>query len=380
MNKKTYRTADKQTYQSQISRQLLVQYVLSLIAFSIGLVILILMAWSFFSSFIWQDTVVYRILRWFKDYIIFWTGLLMLIGWLLISYHFLSKPLRYLDELITASEQLAQPGEDPIVLPSSMKNIQDELNLVREQALRNAMAAKEAEQRKNDLIVYLAHDLKTPLTSVIGYLTLLRDEAEIPRKLQEKYTNIALEKALRLEDLINEFFEITRFNLSHLTLETAEINLSLMLEQIVSEFQPYVQEKGLQCQVEIPPKLELECDPDKLARVFDNLLRNACNYSFPEGTITVAARSTSEDITVTISNPGKNIPREKLERIFDQFFRLDSSRTSATGGSGLGLAIAKEIVQLHGGTIYARSSDNLISFHVVLPRHPVREDASVRNS
>ena len=114
----------------------------------------------------------------------------MLIGWLLISYHFLSKPLRYLDELITASEQLAQPGEDPIVLPSSMKNIQDELNLVREQALRNAMAAKEAEQRKNDLIVYLAHDLKPPLTSVIGYLTLLRDEAEIPRKLQEKYTNI----------------------------------------------------------------------------------------------------------------------------------------------------------------------------------------------
>ncbi|MEA4919828.1 MAG: vancomycin resistance histidine kinase VanS, partial [Clostridiaceae bacterium] len=292
----------------------------------------------------------------------------ILAGWAIITYLFFQKPLRYLDEVVEASEQLAQPDNTPIVLSDPMKDIQDELNIVREQALRNAIAAKEAEQRKNDLVVYLAHDLKTPLTSVIGYLTLLKDEPLISQELRAKYTGIALEKAERLESLINEFFDITRFNLTHLTLAPESINLTRMLEQLTFEFNPVLTEKNLRWSLHLTPDIHIVCDPDKLERVFDNLIRNAINYSYPNTAIFVSMdMPDSRHVKLCVENNGKTISPEKLDRLFEQFFRLDTSRSSSTGGAGLGLAIAKEIVELHGGTIMAQSADEHISFTVMLP-------------
>lgn len=368
LSKKSARTDAKRTYRSQLSRQLLVQYVLALILCAAGVVAFVFLAWGFCSMFVWhENSMLYIILCWFRDYILFWMGLMIVIGWLLISYHYLSKPLRYLDELVSASGQMAQAADQPVSLPPAMKNVQDELNLVRERALRSAMAAKEAEQRKNDLIVYLAHDLKTPLTSVIGYLSLLRDEPDISAPLRARYTGIALDKALRLEDLINEFFDITRFNLSELALELQQVDLRRMLEQICSEFEPVLAEKGLRCRLDLPQTLVCDCDPDKLARVFDNLLRNAAGYSFPDSVIEISGHMEKDRIVLMVLNFGRTIPPEKLERIFEQFFRLDSARSSASGGAGLGLAIARQIVERHGGSIRASSADNQVRFTVVLP-------------
>ncbi|MCI8857561.1 MAG: HAMP domain-containing histidine kinase [Clostridiaceae bacterium] len=248
-----------------------------------------------------------------------------------------------------------------------MHEVENQLNLVREQALRSALAAREAEQRKNDLIVYLAHDLKTPLTSVVGYLTLLRDEPQISQELRLRYTQTALDKADRLEELINEFFEITRFNLTQVELERAPVDLTRMLQQLVSEFEPILRDKELTCEAELPPKLEYVCDPDKLARVFDNLLRNAVSYSFPHSVIHIQAEQKKDKVSITFQNVGPTIPQDKLNRIFEQFFRLDSSRASRTGGAGLGLAIAKQLVGLHGGTIAAESADSCTCFRIMLP-------------
>lgn len=353
---------------SRLSRQLLLQYFLSLAGFLAGFVFLVLAAMQISSEITWYpDDPLYRILHFVKDYILIFAALPILAGWALITYYFISKPLRYLDETVAASEQLANPTEEPIVLPDAMADTENELNLVREQALSSARAAREAEQRKNDLIVYLAHDLKTPLTSVIGYLTLLRDEPQISPGLRAKYTGIALDKAERLEDLINEFFDITRFNLSHLTLDAQTIHLTRMVEQIVYEFHPIFAQKGLDCRTDIAPDVYLIGDSAKLERVFDNLLRNAVNYSYPDTAVTVTLAKTGADAVLTVQNRGKTIPPEKLGQIFEQFFRLDSSRASSTGGAGLGLAIAREIVELHGGTIAAASADETITFTVTLP-------------
>ena len=281
MNKKgnEYR---KRARRSEMTRKILIQYLLSLIGFAGFLPVAVIIAWELCSSVTWYSSdPMWHILNWVRDYIIFVVALVFIAGWVLITYHFISKPLRCLDQVVEASEQLAVLSETPILLPDTLHGVQDELNQVREQALRNAALAREAEQRKNDLIVYLAHDLKTPLTSVIGYLTLLVDEPQISDELREKYTGIALAKAERLEELINEFFEITRFNLTAMTLETETVNLSRMLEQIASEFQPILGEKELFLELSVPPQVEIVCDSDKLERVFDNLLRNAVNYSYP---------------------------------------------------------------------------------------------------
>lgn len=351
-----------------MTRQILFQYGVSLVVFVVIFIASVLLAWEVSGWFIWQSSdPLYRILHWIKEYLLLVVGVICIAGWIVITYYFISKPLRYLDEIIAASEQLAQPTVEPIRLPYAMKNVQDELNLVREQALRNAMLAKEAEQRKNDLIVYLAHDLKTPLTSVIGYLTLLCDEPQISPELRARYTGIALDKAERLEELINEFFDITRFNLTALTLEPERVNLSRMLEQIASEFNPILAEKELGWNLDLEQGVEILCDPDKLERVFDNLIRNAVNYSYEKSIISLGMRQIENSVEIRVLNRGKTIPPEKLDRIFEQFFRLDSSRSSATGGAGLGLAISKEIVELHGGSIKAESEAEQILFTVILP-------------
>ena len=184
--------------------------------------------------------------------------------------------------------------------------------------------------------------------------------------MREKYLATALDKAERLEDLINEFFEITRFNLSEITLQYSQINLTRLLEQLTFEFKPMLAEKNLTCELQVPEDMTLRCDANKIQRVFDNLLRNAALYSYPNTKIEITAEKQEKQVTIHFRNHGDTIAAEKLARIFEQFYRLDAARSS-NGGAGLGLAIAKQIVELHGGRIYAESASNTVEFTVTLP-------------
>ena len=320
------------------------------------------------SQFIWHDyEVIYRLLKILES----WVPIIAIgccsVGVFIILIRAWKKSLGYLDSVLEATENIYQNNSDLIKLPSELKEVENKMNQIKLNVRENERATKEAEQRKNDLVVYLAHDLKTPLTSVIGYLSLLRDESQISEELRDKYLSISLEKAERLEDLINEFFEITRFNLSTLSLELSSVNLTRMLEQITYEFRPMFLEKSLQCILNSEPDIMITCDVDKMQRVFDNLLRNAVNYSFGNTTIDITVKNENNKIKITFLNHGNTIPNDKLNRIFEQFYRLDSSRTTKSGGAGLGLAIAKEIVELHGGTILAHSENERIVFEVTIP-------------
>lgn len=331
-----------------------------LMAYILGKVIL--------GQFIWYEgDLIYSFAKWLESKRLLFISVSIVLGAVCAGIFLVRKPFVYLSQVLKATEGLYKNQEKLIKLPYELKYAENQLNQTRITMERNERITKEAEQRKNDLIVYLAHDLKTPLTSVIGYLTLLKDEPQISDKLREKYLQIALTKSEHLEDLINEFFEITRFNLSNLTLELSTVNLTRMLEQITYEFQPLLAEKHLTFRLQMPKDYMMKCDVGKMQRVFDNLFRNAVNYSFQGGEIVINVAEEGNQIHIVCENQGNTIPEEKLSRIFEQFYRLDTARGTETGGAGLGLAIAKEIVELHHGKIHAYSKEEKIKFEIILP-------------
>lgn len=274
----------------------------------------------------------------------------------------------YFEEIGKGMDSLLQEKSEDISLTPELFPLERRLNTVKHTIEKQKSDILTTEKRKNDLIMYLAHDLKTPLASVIGYLNLLRDEKEISDEVRDKYLSISLEKAERLEELINEFFEIARFNISDITLQYSRISLTRLLEQVLYEFDPMLKEKGLTGKLQTEKDVTLQCDANKIQRVFDNLLRNAVMYSDEGGEIEITVQSDqAQAVTITVSNYGDTIPEEKLNRIFEQFYRLDDARSTNSGGAGLGLAIAKQIVELHGGSIEAQSGEGQTRFCVTLP-------------
>lgn len=357
----------KQVYR-ETSDAFIKEYFLYIVIYTFIISGLFLAGYYVCNQRVWyKEDYLYSFIHWIHKN---WLPLLLgglLGGYVVISCAYLCIIASMLGKVADAVDMLYTERVDYIKLPGQLHEMEVQMNQVMHNARQSRQATREAEQQKNDLIVYMAHDLKTPLTSVIGYLTLLRDEAQITEDLRKKYLDIALRKSERLEELLNEFFEITRFNLSQMTLEMSEVNISRMTEQILYEFKPLFEEKGLTYRLEMEQDISLSCDVDKMERVYDNLLKNAVNYSYENTEILVKLQRNGDmGMRLTVINHGKTIPKEKLSRIFEQFFRLDSSRASKTGGSGLGLAIAKEIIALHGGCITCESEKEQIIFTVIM--------------
>lgn len=292
--------------------------------------------------------------------------LLLVVGILILTSYHMRTFVRTLDTVLQAVECMESEREMP-PMPSSMQEVQQQLGQIKQQVEKSRIEAREANQRRNDLIMYMAHDLKTPLTSVIGYLSLLEEELELSPQVRAKYTSVALHKAQRLEELINEFFDITRFQLSHMALVKHPIDIKLMLEQIAYEFRPVFAEKGIRYELQIQERLEVNCDADKMERVFDNLLKNAFHYSYENSMITIFAKMDAGQVHIIVRNEGQLLSKEQVQRVFEPFFRTDSSRSTNSGGAGLGLAIAKDIVEAHGGMIFCANEEKTVAFHVLIP-------------
>lgn len=310
------------------------------------------------------DTVYFQFLRNNQEFLLF-IGFLAIFS--IFFYIAISKMEKYLRQIEMGIKNITAESQEITPMIPELKPIEERLKKIKSNLQEKEKAAQIAEKKKNDLVIYLAHDLKTPLTSVLAYLTMLDSCDNMSEEEKNRCIRIALEKSLRLEELINEFFDITKLNLQDIILEKRKLNLSMMLEQMADEFYGVLQEKNLLCKLEMDEEIIIEGDADKLARVFENLLRNAISYCYANSKIIIRAEKTKMGCQIVFANKGEVIPEEKLEAIFEKFYRLDEARRSKTGGTGLGLSIAKRIVELHSGKIYAESDRNETRFIVELP-------------
>ena len=311
-----------------------------------------------------------------KAYAFYWSGIRQNIDYItfatvaaffiILSRFLLLQFAKYFNEISNGLNALVENRNSEIKLSPEMVSMEYKLNSIKQTLEEQEREAKQAEQRKNDLVTYLAHDIKTPLTSVIGYLSLLDETPETSPEQKAKYVHIGLEKAYRLETLIDELFEISRYNLQNITISKKDIDLYYMIAQLTDEVFPQLTEHGKKTVINIAENLVVYGDPDKLARAFNNILKNAIAYGQDNSVIEITASVEDNAVIIKFKNAG-NIPKDKLLTVFDKFHRLNEARSSNTGGAGLGLAIAKEIVALHDGVIRAESESGRTMFIVELP-------------
>lgn len=294
--------------------------------------------------------------------------LLFLIFTVNILLYFLVLWLKkYFDLVNDGIDALIERRVSCINMPPEMKFLEEKLRHVQETLINQEEKRKEAERKKDELVMYLAHDIRTPLTSVLGYLNILNDADMMSEEERKKYTQIALKKAERLETLINEFFEITCYNQNNIVLEKEEIDLYYLLVQLIDEVYPQAEKRGKKIRLEADENISAYANAEKLARAFLNILRNAIYYGKNDTDIIIYAQKKEKGTCIQFCNYGDSLTKEEQDKIFEKFYRMDEARQTNTGGAGIGLAIADNIMKLHGGKIHVTSQDGKIIFHIWIP-------------
>ena len=299
--------------------------------------------------------------------------LYLILGILLFSVTFmiLQEPyIRYISRISGAVQNISEGDLNTVIDvigDDEFSSMAANLNHMAADIKKLMEKERESERTKNELITNVAHDLRTPLTSIIGYLELLAGNQQVPADMQHKYIEIAYGKSRRLQKLIEDLFGFTKLNCGKIAMHVGQIDIVKLLGQLVEEAYPNFVEKGLSydLQSNVPAKI-INADGNLLARLFDNLIGNAIKYGADGKRVLVKIHAEGETVTVSVTNYGYVIPADELPLIFNKFYRVEQSRSSSTGGTGLGLAIAKEIVDMHGGTISVASDLNGTVFTVKL--------------
>ncbi|MCT2878538.1 sensor histidine kinase [Lactobacillus delbrueckii] len=255
---------------------------------------------------------------------------------------------------------------------NDMQKVIDSINSLVDSTVGAINEEKAIEQSKDELITNVSHDIRTPLTSIIGYLGLLKNGAVTSQEDMLKYINIAYDKAEQMKSLANDLFEYTTLKSTKTKLNLTPINIKGMMEQVAAGFELEAEKKGIAFSVKArPDDLIVNADVEKLVRVYNNLISNALKYAAGASRINLVANLINhEQVELRVENNGEPIPKDKLKKIFDRFYRVESSRNTKTGGTGLGLAIVQGVVELHGGTIRCESNKDWTSFIILLPRDP----------
>ncbi|MEE6725726.1 HAMP domain-containing sensor histidine kinase [Pediococcus acidilactici] len=262
----------------------------------------------------------------------------------------------------------------PFELSGDHQRVVDSVNSLVDSVISSMEEERALKQSKDDLITNVSHDLRTPLTSIIGYLRLIEDHQYQSTEDILKYTHTAYLKSVQMKSLVEDLFEYTKVSQPNPKLNYNKIHVDSMLQQLAASFELEAKQRGFvitsTC---VPEDLEMMGDAEKIGRVFNNLITNALKYGTGGKNIYLNAHQINDTVIFEVANDGQKVPAQALGKLFDRFYRVEGSRSKATGGTGLGLAIAQSIVEMHNGTIEAHSNDKRTSFIIQLPlKQPVR--------
>lgn len=276
----------------------------------------------------------------------------------------------YLEEIRNGLREIAKGNFDtdiPVQSGSQLGEVAQSINQMSRQLHQSILEERNAEKTKNDLITGVSHDLRTPLTSILGFLEVIEEDRYQDEVELRYYVNIAYEKAQSLKKLIDDLFEYTRIN-NGLPLDIREIDMAQFMRQLIEEFVPALEKAGLECKLAAEEGLVVRADGAQLVRAYENLISNAIRYGESGKRIDIAVRSDGNQVSISFTNYGDPIPERDLPFIFDRFYRVEASRSKQTGGTGLGLAITKSIVEVQGGEIRVRSDRQRTTFETRFPK------------
>lgn len=292
---------------------------------------------------------------------------------LLRRYH-----LYQLDHIIGELHYIAQGHLEhriPFRVNGNQQHVITSVNALVDTITQAMQEERASEKSKDELITNVSHDLRTPLTSIIGYLGLIEDHQYQSEEDIVKYSHIAYDKAKQMKDLVEDLFEYTKVQQHGAPVNLMTVDLGQLLEQVGASFELEADKKGIAINVSCEPtSLSITADPEKLGRLFSNLVANALKYGHGASYIHLTAKQLGEKVVITVADDGEKIPAESVKHLFERFYRVESSRNKATGGTGLGLAIVQSIVELHHGSVTARSDDQETAFVVTLPVKQVQKE------
>lgn len=292
---------------------------------------------------------------------------------LLRRYH-----LYQLDHIIGELHYIAQGHLEhriPFRVNGNQQHVITSVNALVDTITQAMQEERASEKSKDELITNVSHDLRTPLTSIIGYLGLIEDHQYQSEEDIVKYSHIAYDKAKQMKNLVEDLFEYTKVQQHGAPVNLMTVDLGQLLEQVGASFELEADKKGMAINVSCEPTpLSITADPEKLGRLFSNLVANALKYGHGASYIHLTAQQLGEKVVITVADDGEKIPAESVKHLFERFYRVESSRNKATGGTGLGLAIVQSIVELHHGSVTARSDDQETAFVVTLPVKQVQKE------
>lgn len=292
---------------------------------------------------------------------------------LLRRYH-----LYQLDHIIGELHYIAQGHLEhriPFRVNGNQQHVITSVNALVDTITQAMQEERASEKSKDELITNVSHDLRTPLTSIIGYLGLIEDHQYQSEEDIVKYSHIAYDKAKQMKNLVEDLFEYTKVQQHGAPVNLMTVDLGQLLEQVGASFELEADKKGIAINVSCEPTpLSITADPEKLGRLFSNLVANALKYGHGASYIHLTAKQLGEKVVITVADDGEKIPAESVKHLFERFYRVESSRNKATGGTGLGLAIVQSIVELHHGSVTTRSDEQETAFVVTLPVKQVQKE------